>query len=88
MKLKVQRVTRKAISDAINAATGYDVGVHGSQQEGCYSFYSDDPKTGLLLAAFYTTTIYVNNLSDLTVDRWVEEFEEMLDKHKKGIRWG
>ena len=82
------RVTRKAISNAIKAATGYDVGVYGSQQDGCYSFYSDDQKTGLLLAAFYTSTIYVYNLSDLTVARWVEEFQEMLDKHVESIKWG
>ena len=73
--------TRKQISAGIKAATGFDIKVHGSPGIGCYHFYSDDQKTALMLAKFYGTTVYVNTLGQLPVDRWVSEFQDMLDLH-------
>lgn len=76
------RTTRKNISAAIKAATGFDIGVAGSQAIGCYHFFSDDPATGLMLANFESTSVYVYNLSDYSVDRWSEEFCDMLEKYR------
>jgi len=74
------RTTRKAISAEIKKRTGMDILVGGSQAIGCYHFYSDDSDTASMLAKFYSTTVDVFSLSDLTVERWADEFDAMLEK--------
>lgn len=81
------RVTRNNIAKAIKAKTGYDIVIEGNAEIGCYHFCSDDYDTQMLLAAFYSTTVYVAQLGQLPVDRWVGEFEDMLKTHEERIQW-
>lgn len=71
------------INKAIKAETGYDINVH--KAEGCVSFYSDDNTTGLMLARFDETTVYVNTIYSLSVEEWVERFQYILEKNKDEI---
>lgn len=82
------RVTRNNIAKAIKARTGYDIVLEGDANIGCYHFCSDDPDTALMLAAFYCTTVYTAQITSFSVDRWVDEFVDMLEKHKESIQWG
>ena len=65
-----------------------NVTIEGDATIGCYHFASEDDQTANLLASFYSTTVYVCKLSDQTVDQWVEDFQQLLDDHKKKIAWG
>lgn len=75
------RTTRNNIAKAIKAKTGYDIVVEGNASVGCYHFCSDDPDTALMLAGFYCTTVYTAQITSFSVDRWVEEFVDMLEKY-------
>jgi len=75
------RVTRKAISKAIKEKHGLDVEII-RDPSGYHYFFSDDEETGLMLARWYATSVYVNRLTDLSVERWVEEFTDMMEENK------
>lgn len=75
--------TRKQISKAIFEETGLNVSIGGNSGVGCFHFYSDDEETGIMLAKFYDSSVYINSLSQLSVERCVSEFKDKLEEFNK-----
>lgn len=49
--------------------------------EGYFYLYSSDEEVGLKLSSLYTTGIYVNLLSHLTLEQWVQEVRVIMNSN-------
>lgn len=75
----MKRVTNKQISAAIYNAYGI-AGVNVFVGGGCCHFYSDDNETGLRLASWPSTTVYVYRMNHLTLAQWLSNFEILFEE--------
>ncbi len=71
-------ITRNQISKAIFEATGHHVGIGGSAKEGCFHFYANCPQSQKVLDRQYDTSVYVYRLNHLPIERWVQDYKEMI----------
>ncbi len=67
------RLTRANIAKAIKEKHGHDVHLH--KGDGYFYFYSDGPS---ILDYAEGTSVMVNYLNALDLDRWVREFESII----------
>ncbi len=70
------RVTKNAICKAILEKTGLAVSIFTGN--GYFYFYSEDKGTDLMLSSLESTSVYSNLLSHQSVDRWVRDFETII----------
>ncbi len=50
---------------------------------GYYYWCSDDQDVGLYLATLMTTSILVNHVSQLTLDKWISEADEIMSDYNR-----
>lgn len=50
---------------------------------GYYYWCSDDPDVGLYLATLFTTSIYVNHVSQLSFPQWLKEADAIMDGYNR-----
>lgn len=80
-------ITRKMISRAIEQKHGLYVSVFSGG--GCHHFYASEDENGYSideqlasrLAMCHSTTVLVYRLNHLSLDQWVEAFEEIYSKY-------
>ncbi len=78
--LKVEAaVTSKRIEQEIKKRFGYDVKLHKGQGY----FYFDDPddKPGRV-SKWYSTSVYVNSLNQLTLEQWLHDFQGLMEDNE------
>lgn len=74
------RITSKAISKAIEEATGIPyIGVWNGG--GYHYFYSDDELVGEFLSWLTSESVYVFRMSSLTIEQWVETFQSKIKEN-------
>lgn len=72
-------ITKKQISAAILARTGYSVGIGGTPEDGCYYYYSDDDRTQDMLYGLNAENVYVYRINQMTLRQWVDDFVYKLE---------
>jgi len=78
------RVTLNNISKAIKEKHGVDVSLF--RGEGYHYFYSDLEHEGAVLSGMWSSSVLIYNLNMLTVDEWVEKFEELFEDDQNGTK--
>jgi hypothetical protein len=48
-----------------------------------FYLYSEDKETGLKLSSLYSTGIYVNLLSHLTLEQWMQSVDSIMKQENK-----
>jgi len=73
-----KRITKNTICKAIKEETGWSVKLH--KANGYFYFYSDDYDTDMKLNLLESTSIYHIHLSHQSVERWVNDFKDMIEE--------
>lgn len=76
---KGKRITLKQVNAAIEKEFPK---VFLVKDNGYFFIASDDNETGLKLAGFYQTSIYVAKLTQLTIEQWVREVKLLMNNPK------